>query len=211
VKRISLKLFVFLLFGAVVNVAVSWGCAMFLTPSYVDLPITVDRAHHLWEDCRQSSWPAEQVYGGSWNCSTGVDLFAVNTLGQVQMTDGSFEPSSSTLFISNCGWPARSLTSFAVSAFWSNPQLAPPCACRLQGRSWLPEWAQRQSLPLCVLFPGFAINTLVYAAVLWLLFAAPGTLRRWRRIRRGLCAKCAYPVGTSEICTECGAAVAMHQ
>ncbi len=31
--------------------------------------------------------------------------------------------------------------------------------------------------------------------------------RRNGRIKRGLCPKCAYPVGTNQVCTECGAAV----
>jgi hypothetical protein len=50
----------------------------------------------------------------------------------------------------------------------------------------------------------FTINTIFYAAILWLLFAAPGRVRRWRRIKRGLCPRCAYPQGASEVCTECG-------
>jgi len=54
------------------------------------------------------------------------------------------------------------------------------------------------------IWPGFAINTLFYAGVLWLLFAAPFALRRGRRIKRGLCPACAYPVGASDLCTECG-------
>jgi hypothetical protein len=49
-----------------------------------------------------------------------------------------------------------------------------------------------------------AINTVFYAAILWVLFAALG-IRRWRRIRRGQCPACAYPVGSSDVCTECGA------
>jgi hypothetical protein len=67
--------------------------------------------------------------------------------------------------------------------------------------------APPKSLPLVPIWPGFAINTVFYAGVLWLLFAAPFALRRWRRINRGLCPKCAYPVGASEVCTECGAAI----
>jgi hypothetical protein len=51
---------------------------------------------------------------------------------------------------------------------------------------------------------GFAINTIFYAAILWGLFAAPGSVRRRLRRRRGLCPACAYPVGESETCTECG-------
>ena len=62
-------------------------------------------------------------------------------------------------------------------------------------------------VPLRPIWPGFAINTVFYAVGLWGLFAAPFALRRWRRIKRGLCPKCAYPVGTSDVCTECGARV----
>jgi hypothetical protein len=58
--------------------------------------------------------------------------------------------------------------------------------------------------PTTPIWPGFAINTLFYAAILWMLFAAPFALRQRSRIKRGLCPACAYPVGESPICTECG-------
>ena len=61
-----------------------------------------------------------------------------------------------------------------------------------------------KQLPLRLIWPGFAINTVFYAAILWLLFAAPFALRRRRRIKRGLCPACAYPVSDSPVCTECG-------
>jgi predicted amidophosphoribosyltransferase len=48
------------------------------------------------------------------------------------------------------------------------------------------------------------INTVFYAVMLWLPFTALRALRRRRRIKRGLCPACAYPVGSSEVCTECG-------
>jgi len=62
-------------------------------------------------------------------------------------------------------------------------------------------------LPLMPLWPGFAINMLFYAAILWGVFAAPFALRRRRRVKRGLCPACAYPIGDSPVCTECGRAV----
>jgi hypothetical protein len=67
-------------------------------------------------------------------------------------------------------------------------------------------WLDRSSvyLPLRPLWPGFAINTIFYAAILWVLFFAPGAVRRTIRRRRGLCPACAYPIGTSSVCTECG-------
>jgi len=65
-------------------------------------------------------------------------------------------------------------------------------------------------LPLRPIWPGFAINSLFYAAVLLAMFFAPFALRRMIRRRRGRCPACAYPVGTSAVCTECGAAVVPH-
>ena len=67
--------------------------------------------------------------------------------------------------------------------------------------------SSERALPLIPIWPGFAINTVFYAVVLWLLFAAPFVVRRRRRIRRGLCPKCAYDLrGThASVCPECGA------
>ncbi len=65
----------------------------------------------------------------------------------------------------------------------------------------------RSALPLHPIWPGFAINTLFYAAILWLLLPGPFALRRFLRLRRGLCPKCAYPMGESVVCTECGGAL----
>lgn len=62
-------------------------------------------------------------------------------------------------------------------------------------------------LPTRPLWPGFAINTIFYAIILCLVFAAPVTFRRWCRKKKGLCPRCAYPVGGSDVCTECGCAV----
>src|SRR5205085_1739279 len=67
-------------------------------------------------------------------------------------------------------------------------------------------------LPFGPVWPGSAINTIFYAAVLvggWLLFVAPFKLRRWRRIKRGHCVKCNYDLtgAAHERCPECGAAI----
>ena len=65
------------------------------------------------------------------------------------------------------------------------------------------DWYWR-ILPLRPIWQGFVINTLFYAVILWGLYAAPFALRRCFRIKRGLCPACAYPIGESAICTECG-------
>jgi hypothetical protein len=59
-------------------------------------------------------------------------------------------------------------------------------------------------LPLRPIWPGFVVNTLFYAAILWLLICGPFAVRRVIRIRRGLCPACAYPRGEAAVCSECG-------
>ena len=95
----------------------------------------------------------------------------------------------------------------AISAPWIESRSGWPFLCL-----YAPGYAtgrvvtnpQTGDLIASPLWPGFAINTVFYAAILCLLFAAPFALRRRRRIKRGLCPACAYPVGDSEVCTECG-------
>ncbi len=64
----------------------------------------------------------------------------------------------------------------------------------------------------CRVLPrGMIGNTLIFAFAAWaMLFAVPGTIRgyiRHARSARRLCLHCAYPIGESPVCTECGRAV----
>ena len=65
---------------------------------------------------------------------------------------------------------------------------------------------QYRLAPLRPLWPGFAINTLFYATILWLLVPGPFVLRRFLRVRRGLCVACGYDLrgDFSQGCPECG-------
>ncbi len=60
------------------------------------------------------------------------------------------------------------------------------------------------TLPLRPVWPEFAINTVFWAMAAFGFHRAPGVLRARARRRRGLCPNCAYPVGVSSVCTECG-------
>ena len=88
-------------------------------------------------------------------------------------------------------------------------------------RLWLRSGVELQSpslglggaaLPLHPIWPRFAINTMFYAAALaalWLLIRGGYcyVFRRALRARRGLCPACAYPMGESDVCSECGSKV----
>ncbi len=55
-------------------------------------------------------------------------------------------------------------------------------------------------------WPGFVINALFYAGILWLLIPGQFALRRLIRRRRGLCPACGYDLrhAEHEACPECG-------
>ena len=63
--------------------------------------------------------------------------------------------------------------------------------------------------PLRPLWPGFAINTFFYAAIVWVLWSSPFTARRLIRRKRGRCLKCGYDLrgAEHEVCPECGVEV----
>ena len=74
-------------------------------------------------------------------------------------------------------------------------------------RSTADGYVFRNHLPIRPSWPGFAVNTVFYAAILAAVFYSPFALRRFIRRRRGLCPGCAYPVGESTVCSECGRAL----
>jgi hypothetical protein len=179
---------IFLLLGAIVNIAVAWGCALCI---------------HAWE----WNWNRQEFDSGEWPRSVPITWPAERNFllrsESAPCTHTYATGGGSVLLITQFGVPTRSL--------------------EMQGRNWkepvketwnhryrfkMPRWATpgpyEAGLPLLPFWPGFAINTLFYAAILWMLFALLRVLRRWRRIKRGLCPACAYPVGASDLCTECG-------
>lgn len=75
--------------------------------------------------------------------------------------------------------------------------------CLTVSNSWT-DGEEPWIIPVQPIWTGLATNTLFYAGTLWALFFAPGTLKRWLRRRKRQSHCCGYPIGVSDVCTECG-------
>jgi hypothetical protein len=222
-KRLLLLLLAYAVGGAIINVAVAWGLAAFAGPystawigrsfeAHKALPDFVRRSHATHPRNRDGSWDAESGYA-----FTGYDVYVLRSRGTAQ--DQAILETTSLV----TGWPMRTVwsryayyTDSTTVANTGSPTLASGDPKNLGeeeedtgillGDVWM---------PYRIIWPGFAINTIFYAAILWLLFAAPGFVRRRfvirGRVRRGQCPACAYPVGASNVCTECGAVLPLPQ
>ncbi len=208
-KRRLLIIAVFLLLGAVVNVAVAWGLAAWA-------PITGQTSY--WAPTPgQTSSDAPRTHGRHL-----VSWFGVGTNGLTHRVFSLAEWTERTIefsFTGRAGLPTRCLRGryrdHVEQGKWTtdHAEVWPLCASfgvPHPQRSFAPPW-RRTGLgfvPLRPIWPGFAVNTIFYAAILWPLICGPVALRRFLRVRRGLCPKCAYPMGESSVCTECGGALA---
>ena len=153
-KRRLLIAAIFLLAGAVVNVAVAWGCSVF-SP-------------------RWSEVGHDYTYGGVLVVPL-ENLPAPSGQDPSDLGGSAFEVVQWTLF--RAGLPVRSLTGHITertllaattsptgrqpatySGLWSLPRRIGP---------GLPH------VPLIPVWPGFAVNSLFYAAILWLLIPGP--------------------------------------
>jgi hypothetical protein len=202
-RTIITRVIAFLLLGAIVNIAVAWGLAIFAPMRYtvshcgVFIPTTVP------------NWDVAVI---SRTGAVLVDANASATMARNGPVDPKRIPHwsmTSTVPSELDAQQDRSIQEIAYG--W--PQLT-----FFSRNSWnrrhewglvIPWFSKYDSriLPLRPLWPGFAINTIFYAAVLALVFFVPRKVRRFVRVRRGRCPACAYPVGSSPVCTECGAAL----
>jgi hypothetical protein len=197
-KRWGIRILMLLLLGAIVNVAVA---AVLLR--FTSLALFAERIsnHSDLVMLRLVGWTAPVL--PNYGVVTEVYL-GTNVIWRVHRHQrGVATPLEYLGADVSAGWPLHSFTgvTFDQSAFAGGPTIGQP------RRFWMLEvgggyWR----FPFRPIWPGFAINTAFHAAVLWMLFAAPFALRRWRRIRRGLCPKCGDDLrGTeSAICPECG-------
>ncbi len=224
-KRRLLIVAVFLLAGAVVNVAVAWRFAVWVAPFGPSPLISggtwLDSAH-LWmthidpgpgyaqvtsivdliEESRRQSGRAIRWAGP-----------AADAIPQWSSLEKP-RPTPGVHFESAFGWPWLALT---YEGAVKRPSSARRGAQEIYGGIVLSQPAlgapdrPLRVLPLRPLWRGALANTVFYSAGLWLVWylkiLRPFTLLRRLRIKRGRCPACGYPMGESAVCSECGKAL----
>lgn len=174
----------FVVLGVLLNVSISWW---FLWTAPRGIPLSgIHVLKPEWPKSAPSNWPAcyHAVLSETENVS---HIWAYSAPGA--------DHEMRTL---ECGRPFRSLQAWSLDDG--------------TGEHWfyLLQFGPNQGkerLPWCPLWPGFALNTILYAAVAWGLWQIPRAIRRNRRLARGCCVHCGYDLsGLAAIasCPECG-------
>lgn len=108
------------------------------------------------------------------------------------------------------GWPVRAGWYEVYHQVLAGPRMnvvhstSRPPALRVVSGQAFGAMTFRRALPTRVLWRGYLINSALFGVVLWLLVIANPVLRGKARLRRGLCPRCSYPIGSGNVCTECG-------
>jgi hypothetical protein len=216
VKRRAFKVFVFLLAGAIINVVVALLIWFFAPRPERGTFAAVEQWKNTevafadlaaWRQFSKANWPSEPTsaarqskWGLRFRRTIAVENgFDVKGLATEEWRERALARRFFEVENVQCGWPCMLLS---ISQAIETSGLPPTHAVRRGGLK-----VGSYSIPSTVFWPGLAINTIFYAAIVYALFALPGAYRRRRRIKRGLCVRCAYPVGVGQRCSECGAPV----
>jgi hypothetical protein len=206
-----------LLFGAAATVGVAWGCQL----AFVDRGLSSVFAPGLgmtsggregpvvvapWQVARPPGWSIPVV--GNWWRSAWRDTFVSSrwVSGKDFMNAVGYET-----HLPQDGFPLWALWGRLDVTRGTGPD---PWPAEIRGTGlWCPTASAAGTydlaLPLIPLWPGFAADTLLYAAAGFGSYRAFRAVHGWLRRRRGRCAACGYDragLPPSSPCAECGAA-----
>ncbi len=248
-KWIITKLVLFLLLGAIVNIAVAWSSAVWfsqinpLRNNSIEGYSTDGKNYDFWETTRFETNGSLRVIS-SWNYrNPDIPIITIGESGELSdilpasiLSAESLVPnwadfmrpypvgqirSGSFGFVVNArGWPLLSLWgghkriridrfNGGLRRLLSEAKEPVPIRAILLSHKdtrTRPGDITSRLLPLSPLWPGFAINTIIYASAIWLLTLGPFTLRRIMRNKQGCCTKCGYDLrgADHDVCPECG-------
>lgn len=203
-----------LLIGAFTNIAVSWyvatrGDLHNLAGQYTRPAVASDIPRSL-----RDQWPASGTARITTSRQWGHEILGADCEFAGNPGDGEGRRIC-TLWHTRFGWPFIALEHLEVSTFGGNEESKKiqaafsvrfPNGASLQVPPALARYATSGStfLPAHPVFPGFLLNTLLYATLAGTLIQAPFILRRRARIKSGLCPTCGYALAQLPLCPECG-------
>jgi len=223
-KRWLVRIAVCLILGAIITVALAWGIAKYATSGTF---LGIETPNQLWASVRIPAMPDEPETVASLAVSGGVVFYAFGqTIRQfydgLRYWDGDEwigfsgeAPIKHRRFVFSwivTGWPCPAMEGGSLLE-WKESGIA-PVETRLGSVRLHDSFAHRgltmeRSIPLRPRWPGLAVNSLLFASVLFCLSLIPvmWTLAaaRMRRIR-GRCITCGYDLrGQFDAgCPECG-------
>jgi hypothetical protein len=217
--RRALAILACLVLGAVVNIGVAW----WLNAATVGLQTTIllrdaSAAAKGWPVAVPSAWESPDLWEK--RASTGCTETVVVS-GALKNEYGSVISTSwighQAVELEDVGWPMRALRSQRVGSFEGAPRGPLPSTTFASWRVGIVRSTAISALgvsgshvryiPVFPIWTGFIANSVFFGATVWLAILGVPRLMRWNRRRRGRCPACAYPVGASPVCTECGATV----
>jgi hypothetical protein len=195
-RRVILIALVFLLIGAAVNVGVAW-VSLFVWSSNRALVSMAPR----WPSGVPADWPEPERE--VWYRTRGWDEREMAAgQGGDPMFPGQVGPWRVVhrAMVIEAGWPLRSLRGMA----WSGPHGQ---AAVRRGSIGAIRLDDNSILPFVPVMPGFAVDTVLYAAVAAAAWYGPGAARRAIRRSRSACISCGYSragLAHDAPCPECG-------
>jgi hypothetical protein len=201
-RRWTIRIALCLALGVVTTVGVAWGLVAIAAndwpkgppPEEVSNTGVRSRFDEVFgpSDWGDLEWASLWAWDRHW---PGVVIEARNYRADIHSPTAG-RPLNGGITTLRAGWPVLSLTD--VSGFlYRDGDVAKRRFSGIQlgddtfVSRWLPtNWPP--SLPLRPLWPGFLINTLFYAAIVFGLFFAPGLTKRAIRRKRGRCVNCGY-------------------
>ena len=203
----------------VVNIGVAWWFAA-LTAADLDSSEVahIDLAGDEWPFDAPDEWPPPQSRAvGHFNAGSTSDVWTHSPFEErAEGENGSdVYPFLYVWMQSRSGWPMRSLRQQVISKHWMEND-KPSSSSRDEGSYQIPTWCRPTmsmfrgddviswDVPLIPLWPGFAVNTALYAALAAVPLLGLPIARRRRRRRIGKCVECGYELAAAAICAECG-------
>ena len=213
----------FLLLGAIVNVAVAWGLSYWIEGRAIDSRVSIGGVftqskdwmsftHNRAVGLAQILWSAGfdipslrerriTKMPPSWSSVLNMDRFHRPPESPQETFPFWAEQASGLPFLS-MSWSLQDSYSnvFDSHDFTRTALRFPDVTPRWFGRSEI------RALPLLPIWSGFLFNTCFYTGLLWACFIGPFAIRRKIRRKRGLCLKCGYDLqGVDHThCPECG-------